>query len=261
LAYLNAFGVPETIICTGGVTNRTIVDAENYTSVRGAASSGNVLRSDRIVKNFGKDYLYRTGYLTSAQKEVLTELPLSPVLFDITNPQYIALVLKADRAQPEIIKDTEEYLYSYEWTVEPRIMPGSFAPENEFQNVPTLSEPVFRINKGNGSPLPPQPEVIDPIGYGGGGIGGNNTGNTSSFAWEQLTPIVDGDILLFAKTDQYGKMIGYRWLKSGDYMRHIRGLPSDTPSHLDGLTFKKDDGKNVTMSIDDNNSTDFQIEE
>jgi hypothetical protein len=249
LAYLNQFGLPETTICTGGVTEKSIIEAETYNSVRGATSAGNVLRFDRQVQGYEKEYAYRTGIINAHEKEALTEVALSPVLYDVTTLHYFALNLVSDKSQTELIRDMDETIYSYEWVVRPRINMGNFSTEAQLQEITTLAEPKFIIEKGGGNTLPSAPEVIE-IPAAGGGNGVPTT--TTAFGWEPLTPILDTDIVLFAKTDDNGLLIGFKWLKSGDYMRHIRGISKDSASHLDGIGFLDDAGAHQTEYLDEN---------
>jgi hypothetical protein len=258
LAYLNQYGLPETTICTGGVTEKSIIEAENYNSVRGATSAGNVLRFDRQVQGFEKEYTYRTGIINAQEKEALTEVALSPVLYDVTSLHYFALNLVSDKSQTELIRDMDETIYSYEWVVRPRINMGNFSTEAQLQEITTLAEPQFIVVGGTGNTVPSAPEVIE---IGGGNTGnGNNGQTTSAYSWEQLTTLSDTDIVLFAKTNANGLLVGFKWLKSGDYLRHIRGIANESESHLDGIGFLDAAGEKQIQYFDVNGDVKYKKE-
>lgn len=77
-----------------------------------------------------------------------------------------------------------------------------------------------------------------------GGITGSNAATSANFSYTRLPQIQDGDHLLFAKTNTTGQLIGFQWLPSGEYMRHIRGIDKAETSHLNGIgTLSPDGGK------------------
>jgi hypothetical protein len=119
LAYLNSFGCPETVVCMGEFSKNISYQTSLTEAVRGVNYAGGITRTERNAFNLDLGYTYRTGYVTAALRESLNEVALSPVLFDITTTNYLALVLKAERTgtQAEIFAHSDEYLYSIEWQV------------------------------------------------------------------------------------------------------------------------------------------------
>lgn len=249
LGYLNAFGVPETAICAGDLTRKVAIVDRRAQGVRGSSSAGQITRTERNIIDYSIQYTYRSGYINTLQKEAYTELRLSSVLFDVTTPNYLALVLKAEQTS-DTISDTGERIYSAEWFCDLRIAPQNFGLDSLLRAASTLTEPVFSI--GNGTPVTNTGDVIgtdDPI-------------DTPDYVvptmdWEWLGAIQDTDLLLFAKVNATGDLVGFRRVESGEYMRHIRGIALDSPSHLDGLGMKTPNGAIWIESKDDNGMPSF----
>lgn len=81
--------------------------------------------------------------------------------------------------------------------------------------------------------------------------GGNNNGSvSSSFSFTRLPEIQDGDFLLFAKTNAANQLIGFQWLPSGEYMRHIRGVVQSETSHLNGIGYQAANNVRIVKGID-----------
>ena len=196
LAYLNAFGVPETAVCTGDLTRKVAIVDRRAQGVRGSQSAGQITRTERSIVDYSVQYTYRSGYINTIQKEVYTELRLSSVLFDVTTTNYLALVLKAEQTS-DTVSDTGERLYTAEWTCDLRIAPQNFGPDSLLRAASTISEPVFSI--GNGVPILNPDDVlgddtpIDTPDY-----------DIPTMEWEDLGQIQDTDLLLFAKVDETG---------------------------------------------------------
>lgn len=140
LAYINAFGVPEIVNCTGNLTTRMTISAETWTSIRNVQSGVSILKNERLIANIAKKYTYRSGYLNQKQKEAYTEVALSYRIFDITTPQYFGLTLLESKVD-EIISDNGEKIYAWEWQTQPIISENSFAPDEYERNTGSLAEP------------------------------------------------------------------------------------------------------------------------
>ncbi len=235
LGYLNAFGVPEVAMCTGDFTRKVAIADTRAQGVRGSEAAGQITRTERHVTDYSIQYVYRSGFVNSLQKEAYTELRLSPVLFDLTTTNYLALVLKAEQStQADTVGDTAEKLYSSEWTTEPRVALRNFGLDAFLRDAATLVEPVFLVTGGTGTTNP-----RDTTGGGTNGTGGpigTTTGTTATqFTWEPLGNIQDTDILLFAKHNAAGALVGFREISNREYARWMRGIPLSAESHLDGL--------------------------
>jgi hypothetical protein len=94
-----------------------------------------------------------------------------------------------------------------------------------------------------------------------GGTGGGNNNSVTSNAWSytRLPQIQDGDNLLFAKTNDTGQLVGFQWLPSGEYMRHIRGVDQTESSHLNGVGYKSENNVRIIHSFDQNGTPNTNI--
>ena len=160
VAYINAFGLPETLNCTGEITRSLVMDSFSSKGVRGVNFGGLVTRNQRTINAINSEIIYRSGYLKSRDKEVFSELLTSPVLFDITNSRYLALNLKeAKAAKSELLHDDGEFNYSIEFLCEQLINSKAFAPDDYESGDPVLTEPIQRLvipgyTVGSGNTIP-----------------------------------------------------------------------------------------------------------
>lgn len=150
LAYLNTWGVPEVVTCTGSLTTRIVITAETWSVIRHIQAGVSILKNERLVSEMTRKYTYRTGFITQQQKEAYTELTLSPRVFDITTPQYQGLVLTESKIE-DLLSEEGEYLYTIEWQFEPLISENAFAPDELIRKTATLTEPpAFPHGVGSG---------------------------------------------------------------------------------------------------------------
>ena len=90
-----------------------------------------------------------------------------------------------------------------------------------------------------------------------GGSGSGSTSTPTGFSFTRLPEIQDGDYLLFAKTNAANQLVGFQWLPSGEYMRHIRGIAIDAASHLDGLGLNDAGTSTKTILRTDKNGSSY----
>lgn len=140
LAYINSFGCPEVITCTGEYAHTVSTETTQTETVRGYNHGGAITKTNSNINSVGIGLIYRSGIINAKMKEALSEIALSPVLFDITTPQYLALILKAEKLNNELTGATDEHLYSWEWATQPRININAFAIDTVLRSTNALLE-------------------------------------------------------------------------------------------------------------------------
>jgi hypothetical protein len=245
LAYINQFGCPETWTCTGEFSKNMAVASETTETVRGVNYGGAVTRQDRFLNSIDLTYIYRSGNVNADTKEVLTELALSPVLFDTTTLRYMALTLEAKRANAtgESIGSTDENIYGWEWTTRPRIELNAFAPDRILRGSDSLAEPVQALGQLTD-------DGDTPIDF---------TPDDGAIPTDilEVGELTESDLIVFAKLNPQGQVAGFYTFKSGKYMRLVRGLALNAPSHLDAIAFKNGTDKTF-LSIDTLGAPEYQ---
>lgn len=117
LMYLNGFGVPETWRCTGEWTKKIKIDRQ--TAVKPLLPGYNSLASDRY--QFGRlwdnELIYRTGFLTAGEAEVLQEMLIAGELYDVSSDGYIPLQMTTESFT---VVETRADLRSYQFSAQPR---------------------------------------------------------------------------------------------------------------------------------------------
>ncbi len=73
----------------------------------------------------------------------------------------------------------------------------------------------------------------------------------AAYTLEELNLITDDELLLFAKRDENGNLTGFKHVKVGDFLRHTRGIPLDSESHLDGVGYTTQTGDTYIEHVDD----------
>lgn len=118
LSYLNSFGCPETWRCTGDWTKKIKIDRQ--TAMKPLAPGYNSFASDRF--QFGRlwenELVYRTGFLSAAEAEVLQEMLLAGEVYDVSSEGYIPLQMTTSDFN---VVDTRESLRAYEFRAQPRL--------------------------------------------------------------------------------------------------------------------------------------------
>jgi hypothetical protein len=126
LAYLNTFGAPEVVTCFGALTQSVKIKAQNFEQTTKIGDY--ILKENRReVDGYEFQYTYRSGHLDSDFQEAYTEMALSNVLYDVTTPQYLGLVLMDTREEP--IRDTRQKIQSWAWNIKPRIQEENYSPD------------------------------------------------------------------------------------------------------------------------------------
>lgn len=118
IQYLNGFGVPECWRCTGQWTKKLKVDRQ--TAVKPLAPGYNTFASDRyqFARLWDNELIYRTGFLTAAEAEVLQEMLIAGELYDVSSEGYIPLQITTGDFT---VVETRENLRAYQFSAQPRL--------------------------------------------------------------------------------------------------------------------------------------------
>jgi hypothetical protein len=216
LGYLNAFGLPETVHCTGDLTKNVEIVRNNYVGVRFDSQSRMAQVQRQTRGNYRVNWIYRVGTLTPEVSEQLAELEISRVLSDLTDGREIALAFKENKFAVSGIMDSGETIHERQIVAVPRIALNNFAPDKLFEGVVeienvqelgTLGDPIIITTP----PTPPTFEIIE------------------------LGDIQDTDKMMFLRTDADGKFAGFYIVTAGKFMRKTRGIPFAATHHLDAI--------------------------
>lgn len=122
--YLNGFGVPESVRCTGEWTKRLEVRRE--TASRSLTPGYSSLASDNFqyARDFAPTFVYRTGYLRKADAEVLQEVLIAGEVYDSSSDGYIPLLLTSNTFE---VTSTRETLHSYQFAARARMDMKNFS--------------------------------------------------------------------------------------------------------------------------------------
>lgn len=118
IQYLNGFGVPECWRCTGEWTKKLKV--ERQTALKPLAPGYNALASDRYQygRLWDNELVYRTGFLTQGEAEVLQEMLIAGEVYDVSEEGYIPLQITS---RDFLVVETRQNLRAYEFTAQPRL--------------------------------------------------------------------------------------------------------------------------------------------
>lgn len=118
IQYLNGFGVPECWRCTGQWTKKLKVDRQ--TAVKPLAPGYNTFASDRyqFARLWDNELIYRTGFLTAGEAEVLQEMLIAGELYDVSSEGYIPLQITTGDFT---VVETRENLRAYQFSAQPRL--------------------------------------------------------------------------------------------------------------------------------------------
>jgi hypothetical protein len=248
LAYLNSFGCPETVVCTGEFSKNISYQTALTEAVRGVNYAGSITRTERNAFNLDLGYTYRTGYINADTRDILNEVALSPVLFDITTTTYLALVFKAERTgtQTETFYHSDETMYSIEWQTSLKVAIGVFGTDRELREANNLLEPVMSL-RGAGT----NNDIVIPDFTGNETPPSDGNGGTMT----ELGELKDSDLIVFARLDTNGTVAGFYTYQNGKYKRLVRGIPFDSPSHLDGIGLKDAETGVITNLHTDKNGS------
>jgi hypothetical protein len=141
LAYLNAFGLPETITCRGNFSHTIAISAEAYQIIRNTEGGSQTIVNKRLKDNVQHKYTYRTGYLSASEKEAYSEVLASNVLYDVTDTNYFALQIADSRSKDELVSETGEYLYTWEFVCIPIIQESNFETDAVTKSMANPAEP------------------------------------------------------------------------------------------------------------------------
>ena len=129
--YLNGFGVPETIRCTGEWAKR--VEVDRSTAVRPLLPGYLDTASDnfQFAREFTPILIYRTGYIRKGDAETLQELLIAGELYDVSADGYIPLLLTDQRFD---VTSTYETLHAYQFACRPRLNMKNFSTKKLTQS-------------------------------------------------------------------------------------------------------------------------------
>lgn len=237
IGYINAFGCPETQLVTGDFSKAVNIDRLQSTGTRYDSYGRSVLVSKQKRAQYQITFTYRTGVITSADSEQLSEIELSPVLFDLTGSLQLALSFRDARFTKPNVTDTGETIFEKEIIAIPRIDNVSYAPDNVIFTASTIQNVLQSVgSNGTGVYTP-----TDPTNTGGNGNGGTVIA---------LGSVQDTDKILFAQVNAQGQITGFQSYTAGEFMRQTRGIPTNSPTHLDGLGYMAPDGSTWIETID-----------
>ena len=235
IAYLNAFGCPETQLATGDFTKSVSIDRTLSTGVRFDSIGRTALVSKAKRSKYNIFFTYRIAPTTAIENEQLTEIDLSPVLFDLTDSLQLALVFKDSRQTLKSVTDTGETLYERTIDAEPRISMVNFATDAQLFSTIQVENVVQLAGNGTGTYTPTNPN--NPIGNAG-------------LTLVEIGAVKDTDMVLLAKLNENGTLGGYLMYPAGKLMRDIRGIDHAETSHLNGLGIKDEAGNFQTIAFD-----------
>lgn len=118
LQYLNSFGVPECWRCTGDWTKK--IKINRLTATKPLLPGYNSFATDRYQygRLWDNELVYRTGFLTRGEAEVLQEMLLAGEIYDVSSEGYIPLQMTTESFQ---VVDTREDLRAYQFSAQPRL--------------------------------------------------------------------------------------------------------------------------------------------
>jgi hypothetical protein len=116
--YLNAFGCPEVWRCTGVVDQKVKIDRQAAT--RTLQPGYDAMATDRFqyARTFDQSLVYRTGYLSRGQADVLQELLLAGEIYDVSVGGYIPLQITSEDFE---VSSTRSDLLSYQFNAAARL--------------------------------------------------------------------------------------------------------------------------------------------
>ena len=116
--YLNGFGGPECVRCTGDWTKA--LRTERKTATQPLAPGYNAFASDRhqYAQAWSNEFVYRTGYISRGEAEALQEMLVAGQVYDVSAEGYIPLLLGAGSFR---VAETRENLNAYEFRAQPRL--------------------------------------------------------------------------------------------------------------------------------------------
>jgi hypothetical protein len=234
LAYLNAFGCPEVAHCYGIRAVMVTVTASEWEELKIKATGAVIQVNKRISESYTRKFTYRTGIITKALKEVYSELALSPSVFDISGEHYQGFILTNVKNRDEIIFEEGQSLYGWQWEFSELVQSDNFGNDKLHYLVGDMNESIVS------SVTDPFANIIDEPGA------------------PQVSGLNDNDLIVFALLDNNGNYSGQKYVKSADYMRYIRGLPTTAGSHLDGLAFKNSEEEIWLQTIDNAGNPDYK---
>lgn len=109
IQYINGFGAPETLRCTGNITKKLRV--QRTTGVR-PYQPGTQYATDTFPVSVAWEPIleYRTGFITRAEAEALQDFLISKYIYDVSAEGYIPLAMQPDTFA---VTETAQDLHSY----------------------------------------------------------------------------------------------------------------------------------------------------
>jgi len=118
LQYLNGFGVPDCIRCTGEWGKK--LNVSRQLAEKPLLPGFNTLASDRYqyARIWDNELTYRTGFITRQEADVLQELLIAGEVYDVSADGYIPLQITSSSFT---VTETRRDLHSYQFTAQPRL--------------------------------------------------------------------------------------------------------------------------------------------
>jgi len=129
--YLNGFGLPETIRCTGEWGKR--IEVQRSTAERPLPPGYTPVASDNFqyARAFNPLLTYRTGFLRKGDAETLQEMLIAGEIYDVSADGYIPLQITDNRFD---VTSTYEDLHAYQFACRPRLNMKNFSSKKLSQS-------------------------------------------------------------------------------------------------------------------------------
>lgn len=118
LQYLNGFGTPECVRCTGDWGKKLKVDRQVGSTVLQPGYNSFASERTQYARTWENELVYRTGFLTQGEADALQEMLLAGEVYDVSTDGYIPLLLVSESFS---VSETRQTLRSYQFSALSRI--------------------------------------------------------------------------------------------------------------------------------------------
>lgn len=124
IMYLNGFGCPETLRCTGYFDNDFSIDREDAEGILSPGYSATTRQKFQHNEEWRNAFTYRTGYMPRLEIDSLQELLIGNQAYEIYEAAYIPLYITT-KSVP--ITQTRQLLHSITFAAEPALRQGNYS--------------------------------------------------------------------------------------------------------------------------------------
>jgi hypothetical protein len=140
LMYMNGFGLPEVLRCTGNFSNQLEIDRQESRAILAPEFFGTAREKIQYDQDYDNVFTYRTGWLTPLEKEALQELLIYGMAYEVYDAGYIPLQIETNKFR---IYDTQDRLVALEFSATPALKARNYSnlqiPLNEDQRAWKIS--------------------------------------------------------------------------------------------------------------------------